>query len=314
MPSAELLIALVTLSTLEIVLGADNLVFISIAVGRLPHQLRPRARRFGLALACVTRIGLLVVLAQLARMDDTHLRLFTAFGKVISMRDLIMIGGGVFLVPFLNAGLGVDFGVARAVSLMTVIATSSAVSAGTAGRNTINLRLGMVLEVASTTGGLIAGITVERLSKGRLSLIFAIVTAIIAIVHAPDDPRPPTLSANIAASGLDRAKAFYADKLGFEPMAEEPGVFLAYQSGASSFLVYQTTFAGTARNTVAAWRLKGLVDEVARLRRRGVVFEDYDFGPDGKTLAGILSDDEGPVNAWFRDSEGNILAIAEDRG
>jgi predicted tellurium resistance membrane protein TerC len=98
MPSAELLIALVTLSTLEIVLGADNLVFISIAVGRLPHQLRPRARRFGLALACVTRIGLLVVLAQLARMDDTHLRLFTAFGKVISMRDLIMIGGGVFLL------------------------------------------------------------------------------------------------------------------------------------------------------------------------------------------------------------------------
>src|SRR3954465_1600620 len=78
--------------------------------------------------------------------------------------SLLGIGGGVFLVPFLNAGLGIDFGVARAVSLMTVIATSSAVSAGTAGRHTVNLRLGMVLEVASTAGGLIAGITVERLS------------------------------------------------------------------------------------------------------------------------------------------------------
>jgi predicted tellurium resistance membrane protein TerC len=98
MASGELLVALLTLSTLEIVLGADNLVFISIAVGRLPAQMRPRARRFGLALACVTRCALLFVLAHLARMDDTHLRLFTAWGKIISLRDLIMIGGGVFLL------------------------------------------------------------------------------------------------------------------------------------------------------------------------------------------------------------------------
>ena len=57
-----------------------------------------------------------------------------------ALGSLLGIGGGVFLVPFLNAGLGVDFEIARAVSLMTVIATSSAVSAGSAGRNTINLR------------------------------------------------------------------------------------------------------------------------------------------------------------------------------
>ena len=98
MPNAELLIALLTLSTLEIVLGADNLVFISIAVGRLPAQMRPRARKFGLALACVTRCALLFVLAKMARLDDTHLHLFTAMGKVISLRDLIMIGGGIFLL------------------------------------------------------------------------------------------------------------------------------------------------------------------------------------------------------------------------
>jgi predicted tellurium resistance membrane protein TerC len=96
--SAELIIALLTLSTLEIVLGVDNLVFISIAVGRLPKTQRPRARRVGLALACGTRIALLVTLAHLARLDDTHLKLFTAFGKVISVRDLIMIGGGLFLL------------------------------------------------------------------------------------------------------------------------------------------------------------------------------------------------------------------------
>lgn len=96
--------------------------------------------------------------------------------------SLLGIGGGVFLVPFLNAGLGMDFEIARAVSLMTVIATSSAVSAGAAGRNTINLRLGMVLEIASAAGGLVAGITVERLSKGPLYLTFAIVTAVIALL------------------------------------------------------------------------------------------------------------------------------------
>jgi len=98
MSSLELLIALLTLSTLEIVLGVDNLVFISIAVGRLPQEMRPKARRFGLALACITRIALLVLLAKMARLDDTHLRLFELFGKVISLRDVIMIGGGVFLL------------------------------------------------------------------------------------------------------------------------------------------------------------------------------------------------------------------------
>ncbi|HET8942836.1 MAG TPA: TerC family protein [Rudaea sp.] len=94
----QLWIALLTLSTLEIVLGVDNLVFIAIAVGRLPEERRSRARRFGIALACVTRIGLLLVLAHLARMDDTHAKLFSAFGQVISIRDVILIGGGLFLL------------------------------------------------------------------------------------------------------------------------------------------------------------------------------------------------------------------------
>lgn len=96
--------------------------------------------------------------------------------------SLLGIGGGVFLVPLLNAGLGLDFRTAAATGLMTVIATSSAVSAGTAGRNLINLRLGMLLEVASAVGGLVAGYTVERLTTHTLSLMFAVVTAAIAIL------------------------------------------------------------------------------------------------------------------------------------
>lgn len=91
-------IALLTLSTLEIVLGVDNLVFISIAVSRLPEDRRSRARKIGLAFACITRILLLLSLAHLARMDDRTAGLFHLFGQVISIRDLVLIGGGIFLV------------------------------------------------------------------------------------------------------------------------------------------------------------------------------------------------------------------------
>jgi predicted tellurium resistance membrane protein TerC len=91
-------IALLTLSTLEIVLGVDNLVFISIAVSELPQDRRSSARRIGLAFACITRILLLLSLAHLARMDDRSAGLFRLFGQVISVRDLVLIGGGIFLV------------------------------------------------------------------------------------------------------------------------------------------------------------------------------------------------------------------------
>ncbi|MCA1714051.1 MAG: TerC family protein, partial [Gammaproteobacteria bacterium] len=88
-------ITLVTLSAIEIVLGIDNLVFISIAVSKLPHEARERARKFGIAVACITRIGLLLTLAWLAGL--TH-DLFQVFGMGVSVRDLVLILGGVFLV------------------------------------------------------------------------------------------------------------------------------------------------------------------------------------------------------------------------
>jgi predicted tellurium resistance membrane protein TerC len=91
----EIWVALLTLTTLEIVLGVDNLVFISIAVSRLPHERRSSARRFGLALACITRILLLLSLAWLARMGAP---LFSLYGNELSVRDLVLIGGGLFLL------------------------------------------------------------------------------------------------------------------------------------------------------------------------------------------------------------------------
>ena len=93
--STELWIALLTLATLEIVLGIDNLVFISIAVSKLPPEQRPKARRFGLMLACVTRILLLLSLAFLASMQHN---LFSLFGQDFSVRDLVLIAGGLFLL------------------------------------------------------------------------------------------------------------------------------------------------------------------------------------------------------------------------
>jgi predicted tellurium resistance membrane protein TerC len=88
-------LTLVTLSALEIVLGIDNLVFISIAVGKLPEHQRDVARKFGIAVACITRIALLISLAFLARMQHD---LFSVFGMGISVRDLVLILGGIFLL------------------------------------------------------------------------------------------------------------------------------------------------------------------------------------------------------------------------
>ena len=91
-------VALFTLATLEIVLGVDNLVFVSIAVSRLAPEQRPLARKVGLGLACLTRIALLLVLSFLAGLDDNRLGLFTVADQVVSLRDLILIGGGLFLL------------------------------------------------------------------------------------------------------------------------------------------------------------------------------------------------------------------------
>ncbi|MGQ4660111.1 TerC family protein [Lysobacter sp. F6437] len=91
----EVWITLITLSAIEIVLGIDNLVFISIAVSKLPVETRERARKFGIAVACLSRIGLLLTLAWLAGLTND---LFTLFGQGISVRDLVLILGGAFLL------------------------------------------------------------------------------------------------------------------------------------------------------------------------------------------------------------------------
>ena len=91
----EAWIALMSLTALEIVLGVDNIIFISILVGRLPQAQRARARYIGLGLAMVMRIGLLLSLAWLMRLTDPLVALHT---KELSGRDLILLIGGLFLL------------------------------------------------------------------------------------------------------------------------------------------------------------------------------------------------------------------------
>jgi len=91
----ESLIALLTLTVLEIVLGIDNIIFISILSGKLPKEQQNRARLTGLALAMITRILLLFSIVWIMKLT---LPLFTALGQEISGRDIILIAGGLFLI------------------------------------------------------------------------------------------------------------------------------------------------------------------------------------------------------------------------
>ncbi|HJR17869.1 MAG TPA: TerC family protein [Gemmatimonadales bacterium] len=93
--SPEAWIALLTLTVLEIVLGIDNVIFISILAGKLPVEQQAKARRLGLALAMIMRIALLFSLSLIIRLTSP---LFSVLGEEISGRDLVLIAGGLFLL------------------------------------------------------------------------------------------------------------------------------------------------------------------------------------------------------------------------
>lgn len=112
----------------------------------------------------------------------------------------------------------------------------------------------------------------------------------------------------IPASDLDRARRFYAEKLGLQPVGEAADG-LEYELPGSSFLLYQTAYAGTAQHTIAEWMVEELDSLMSDMRGRGVIFEDYDY-PTLKTVNGVATFGDQRV-AWFKDSEGNILALTE---
>lgn len=124
------------------------------------------------------------------------------------------------------------------------------------------------------------------------------------------------VSTRLPAQDLARARAFYAEKLGLEPLKERPGG-LRYQCGSGRFTLFASTGAASGTHTQMAWEVDDLQAVVAELRRRGVVFEEVDV-PGFRTVDGIAEIESnypsagvGERAAWFRDSEGNLLGIGQ---
>jgi predicted enzyme related to lactoylglutathione lyase len=120
------------------------------------------------------------------------------------------------------------------------------------------------------------------------------------------------VEANIPAGDLDRARDFYADKLGLTPRKEFGGEALAYETaGGTTFNVYKTAYAGQAGHTIAQWHVADVEAEVRDLKAKGVAFEVYDM-PDVDWDGEIATIPGLGRAAWFRDSEGNIMCIDQE--
>ena len=118
------------------------------------------------------------------------------------------------------------------------------------------------------------------------------------------------IRAYIPAKNLARAREFYEQKLGFTPKDAKPtGVYYEFAGGTGCFM-YPTPNAGTSKASQAFWEVADVEREVADLRKRGVKFEEYDM-PDLKTVNGIATAG-GAKAAWFKDTEGNIMALIQN--
>ena len=113
----------------------------------------------------------------------------------------------------------------------------------------------------------------------------------------------------IPVSEMARARKFYEEKVGLKPREEYAGGVI-YECGKGSWVfMYPSAGAGTSKASTAFWAVKKVEAEVAELKARGVLFEEYDM-PNLKTVNGIATGG-GAKTAWFKDTEGNILAISQ---
>jgi catechol 2,3-dioxygenase-like lactoylglutathione lyase family enzyme len=124
-------------------------------------------------------------------------------------------------------------------------------------------------------------------------------------------------AARLPAQDLERARAFYSEKLGLEPAEERPGG-LRYVTRSGKFTVFQSAGGPSGEHTQMGFEVDDIEAVVADLRERGVEFEEYDF-PNMKTVDGITevpgnypsTGSPGERAVWFRDSEGNLLGIGQ---
>src|SRR5262249_30912425 len=117
------------------------------------------------------------------------------------------------------------------------------------------------------------------------------------------------LYAYIPAKDVTRARRFYEDKLGFRPKQEVAGGMVYEFGGKTACFLYPTPNAGTSKASQAFLEVDDIEHEVAELKSRGIAFEHYDV-PGKKSPSGVISAG-GAKAAWFKDTEGNILAIIE---
>jgi catechol 2,3-dioxygenase-like lactoylglutathione lyase family enzyme len=125
------------------------------------------------------------------------------------------------------------------------------------------------------------------------------------------------VATRLPAQDLQRARMFYADKLGLEPV-DEQAEGLLYRCGGSEFALFKSARAPSGEHTQMVWEVEDVDAVVAELRDRGVAFEQYDFP--GLTMADGIADvqggwpskgDKGLRVAWFKDSEGNLLSLGQ---
>jgi catechol 2,3-dioxygenase-like lactoylglutathione lyase family enzyme len=125
------------------------------------------------------------------------------------------------------------------------------------------------------------------------------------------------VATRLPAQDLARARAFYAEKLGLNPVEERPGGLL-YKCGSGFFALFESAGSPAGTHTQMAWEVADLEATVAVLRARGVAFEEYDM-PGLRTVGGIArvsgnypsKGGVGEKAAWFKDSEGNLLGIGQ---
>jgi predicted enzyme related to lactoylglutathione lyase len=118
--------------------------------------------------------------------------------------------------------------------------------------------------------------------------------------------------AYLPATDISRARKFYEEKVGLKP-GRELGGGVVYEFGEhTAAFLYPTPNAGTNKASQAFWRVDDVEREVGELRGRGVKFEDYDM-PGLKTVNGIAGTGDAKI-AWFKDSEGNIMALLQGEG
>ena len=116
--------------------------------------------------------------------------------------------------------------------------------------------------------------------------------------------------ATLPVSDMNRAKAWYKDKLGLTPKEEDTGG-VYYETGGAGFGLFEPPFAGTAKNTQMEWTVPDVKATVAELKANGVTFDTFEM--EGLEWEDDVANMDGFLGAWFKDSEGNTLALTQDQ-